>query len=97
MLGKKKINLILILMALVLPNLLFGASINTSGANNVLEAIKLALFAVAGITITVLIAYVSFKVMHQGRPIDEMTKIIVGGGLLASASAIGAAVASFVS
>ena len=97
MLGKKKINLILILMALVLPNLLFGASINTSGANNVLEAIKLALFAVAGITITVLIAYVSFKVMHQGRPIDEMTKIIVGGGLLDSASAIGAAVASFVS
>ena len=55
------------------------------------------LFAVAGITITVLIAYVSFKVMHQGRPIDEMTKIIVGGGLLASASAIGGAVASFVS
>ena len=96
MLGKKKINLILILMALVLPNLLFGASINTSGANNVLEAIKLALFAVAGITITVLIAYVSFKVMHQGRPIDEMTKIIVGGALLASASAVGGVFASFI-
>lgn len=40
------------------------------------------LFAVAGITITVLIAYVSFKVMHQRRPIDEMTKIIIGGGVV---------------
>lgn len=92
----KKQNIVFIVLLLLLPNLLFGSSINTSGAMNVLEAIKLALFAVAGITITVLIAYVSFKVMHQGRPIDEMTKIIVGGGLLASASAIGGAVASFV-
>ena len=97
MLGKKKINLVLMLMLLMLPNLVFASAINTDGAFNVMEAIKLALFAVAGITITILIAYVAFKVMHQGRPIDEMTKIIVGAGLLASASAIGGAFASFVS
>ncbi|MCG3667480.1 TrbC/VirB2 family protein [Aliarcobacter butzleri] len=96
MLGKRKINILLMLLALILPNLLFGASINTSGAENVLDSIKVALFAVAGITITVLIAYVSFKVMHQGRPIDEMTKIIVGGALLASASAVGGVFASFI-
>ncbi|MFW2236089.1 TrbC/VirB2 family protein [Aliarcobacter butzleri] len=96
MLGKRKINILLILLALILPNLLFGASINTSGAENVLDSIKVALFALAGIVITVLIAYVSFKVMHQGRPIDEMTKIIVGGALLASASAVGGVFASFI-
>ncbi|WP_228712412.1 TrbC/VirB2 family protein [Arcobacter defluvii] len=92
---KRKIMMLLALM--ILPNLLWGASISTDGATNVLESIKTALFAVAGITITVLIAYVSYQVMHKGRPIDEMTKIIVGAGLLASATAIGGVFASFVS
>ena len=55
---KKKINVVLMLMLLVLPNLVFASAINTDGAFNVMEAIKLALFAVAGITITILIAYV---------------------------------------
>ena len=48
---KKKINVVLMLMLLVLPNLVFASAINTDGAFNVMEAIKLALFAVAGITI----------------------------------------------
>lgn len=97
MLQKKNISfMLLMLLVLVLPNTLFGSSINISGTTNVLESVKLALYAVAGVTITVLIAYVSFKVMHQGRPIDEMTKVIVGGGLLASASAIGGVFAGFI-
>ena len=96
MLQKKNISFILMILLMLMPNLMFGSSINISGTQNILNAVKLALYAVAGVTITVLIAYVSFKVMHQGRPIDEMTKVIVGGGLLASATAIGGVFAGFI-
>ena len=94
MLGKKKIKLILLLMALVLPNLLFGASLSTSKTEEVLEAVRLAFVAICGVTTVILVIYTGFK-LYQGQTLPELTKLLWMIAAFGTASAMGSFVDSF--
>ena len=82
-------NLMLIVAFVFIPDVLFAAGISVSRAETLMENIRDALFALAAISVTVVIAYVAYQVMVQGQAIQKMTPVIVGGLLIATASAIG--------
>lgn len=89
--NKKQItfNLMLLIAMLFLPNIMLGAGISVARAESLMESVRDALFALAAISVTVVVAYVAYQVMVQGQAIQKMTPVIVGGLLIATASAIG--------
>lgn len=79
---------LILLMVAMLPNILFGASIDTSNTTDLLEGVRLAFVAICGIITTILIIYTGFK-LYSGQPLRELTGplwMIVAFG---SATAIG--------
>ena len=86
---KENISMLMLIAILFLPNILFGAGISVERAESLMESVRDALFALAAISVTVVIAYVAYQVMVQGQAIQKMTPVIVGGLLIATASAIG--------
>lgn len=87
---KNNIKYLMLIAAFIfIPDILLGAGISVSRAETLMENIRDALFALAAISVTVVIAYVAYQVMVQGQAIQKMTPVIVGGLLIATASAIG--------
>lgn len=94
MLGKRKINFLLMLLALILPNLLFGASIDTSNTIDVLTGVKIAFVALCGITTTILVIYTGFK-LYNGQTLAELSKLLWVIAAFGTATALGAFVDDF--
>lgn len=81
-------------MLLILPNLLFGASLSTGKTEEVLEAVRLAFVAICGVTTVILVIFTGFK-LYQGQTLPELTKLLWMIAAFGTASAMGAFVDSF--
>lgn len=87
-------NKISILFLLMLPNLVFGAG-GLSKVNNLFDTV-LGWILAAAITIsTIALVYSGIKVMWGGHAFQEYSRVIVGSIVIASASAITAAIYAF--
>lgn len=95
MLQKKNISfMLLMLLVLVLPNTLFGASLSTTNTETVLEQVRLAFVAITGVTTVILVIFTGFK-LYQGQTLPELTKLLWMIAAFGTASAMGEFVDSF--
>lgn len=86
---KKNLNSTLALIAATIVSTPALAADGFTKANTLMENISTGLYSLAGATITIAVLWVGYKVLYNKQALSECSGIIIGGILIASATAVG--------
>lgn len=91
---KENLAIVMLIAILFVPNLVFGATLDTSNTKAVIEAVKDAFVAICGVTTIVLVIFTGFK-LYMGQTLPELTKLLWMTAAFGTATAFGAFVEGF--
>lgn len=94
-LKKGSVAIAMLIAVLFLPNLLFGASLDVQNTKSVIEAVRQAFIAIAGVSTIILVIYTGFK-LYMGQTLQELTKLLWMVAAFGTATAMGAFVDSII-